>query len=101
MKGKDDTGSTTLSITVTATDGGGLQTKGVFSVVVMDADTDDDPETVTPTPVTPADPEVPGLEDDADDSDNDGPVIPPDDGGAFIDDLLDQFVISIDDIDIA
>ena len=93
--------SITLSITVTATDGGGSVTKGVFSVKVMDADTDDDPETVTPTPVTPPDPEVPGLEDDADDSDNDGPVIPPDDGGAFIDDLLDQFVITIDDIDIA
>ena len=29
------------------------------------------------------------------------PVIPPDDGSMFIDDLLDQFVISIDDIDVA
>ena len=93
--------SITLSITVTATDGGGLVTKGVFSVVLVDADTDDDPVTVPTTPITPPDPEVPGLEDDADDSDNDGPVIPPPDGGAFIDDLLDQFVISIDDIDIA
>ncbi len=95
--------SITLSITVTATDGGGLVTKGVFSVVVEDADTDDDPETVTPPTPETEEPSVPGLEDDADDSDNDGPVIPPDDGGAFIDhdDLLDQFVISIDDIDIA
>ena len=93
--------SITLSITVTAKDGGGLQTKGVFSVVLVDADTDDDPETTTPTAPDAPDPEVPGLEDDADDSDNDGPVIPPDDGGAFIDDLLDQFVITIDDIDIA
>ncbi len=101
---KAEADSITLSITVTATDGGGLVTKGVFSVVVEDADTRDDPEAPT-TPTTPdtPDPEVPGLEDDADDSDNDGPVIPPDDGGAFIDhdDLLDQFVISIDDIDIA
>lgn len=34
--------------------------------------------------------------------DEDGPVIPPDDGGAFIDDdLLDSFVLAIDDIDVA
>ena len=103
LKGRTDTGSTTLSITVTATDGGGLITRGVFSVKVMDADTDDDPKApvVKPKPDAP-DPEVPGLEDDADDSDDDGPVIPPDDGGAFIgDDLLDEFVLAIDDIDIA
>ena len=102
----------TLSITVTATDGGGMVTKGVFSIVVEDAETDDDPETVTPTPITPADPEVDGLEDDADDSDNDGPVIPPPDGGAFIDeddligltiedDLLGDYMLIIDDIDVA
>ena len=74
-----------------------------FSVVVMDADTDDDPEApVTPTPTTPADPVVPGLKDDADDGDDDGPVEPPEDGGAFIgDDLLDDFVAAIDDIDVA
>ena len=66
----------TLSITVTATDSGGRSTKGVFSVVLMDADTDDDPEAPTPRPKPDApDPEVPGLEDDADDSDDDGPVI--------------------------
>ena len=99
--------SITLSITVTATDGGGRSTQGVFSVVLMDADTDDDPVAPTPRPRPDApDPEVPGLEDDADDGDDDGPVIPPDDGGAWIgdgfgDDLLDQFVISIDDIDVA
>ena len=92
-----------LSITVTATDGGGSSTKGVFKVTVVDAKTDDDPEAPTTTPKTDdPDPEVPGLEDDADDSDNDGPVIPPDDGGAFIgDDLLDDFVLAIDDIDVA
>ena len=99
----DKATSIELSITVTATDGGGLSTKGVFKVTVVDADTSDDPEPgVAPTPLTPADPEVPGLEDDADDSDNDGPVIPPDDGGAFIgDDLLEDFVLAIDDIDVA
>ena len=93
----------TLSITVTATDSGGLSTKGVFSVVVMDADTDDDPEAPKDKPkVDEPDPEVPGLEDDADDSDDDGPVVPPEDGGAFIgDDLLDDFVLAIDDIDVA
>ena len=96
-----------LSITVTATDGGGSSTKGVFKVTVVDAKTDDDPEPgVTPPPPDTEDPEVPGLEDDADDSDNDGPVIPlpppPGDGGAFIgDDLLDDFVAAIDDIDVA
>ena len=100
-----------LSITVTATDGGGLRTQGVFKVTLVDADTEEDaetPETVTPTV---DDPEVPGLEDDADDSDNDGPVIPPDDGGAFIDgddliglnidDLLGDYVLAIDEIDVA
>ena len=104
--------SITLSITVTATDGGGLVTQGVFSVKVMDDETDDDPKTVTPPADDPDDPEVPGLEDDAkrDEDDNDGPVIPPDDGGAFVgdlgglhvaDDLLDSFVLAIDDIDVA
>ena len=88
----------TLTVTITATDGGGLSTTAYFSIEISDVT-----ETAPPkTPTTPAaDPEVPGLEDDADDSDDDGPVIPPDDGGAFIDDLLDQFVISIDDIDVA
>ena len=111
LKGRTETGTITLSITVTATDGGGLSTRGVFSVKLMDAVTDDDPEPpVPPTPTTPADPVVPGLKDDADDSDDDGPVEPPDDGGAFIDDghifdigddLLDSFVLAIDDIDVA
>ena len=101
----------TLSITVTAVDGGGLFTRGVFSVKLMDAKTDDDPKAPTPRPRPDApDPEVPGLEDDADDSDDDGPVIPPDDGGAFIgddygfdigDNLLDSYVLAIDDIDVA
>ena len=89
----------TLIVAVTATDGGGLETVGYFSIQISDED-DDPAVPVTPTPTPdPYDPE--GLEDDAKDDDDDGPVIPPDDGGAFIDDLLDQFVISIDDIDIA
>lgn len=102
--------SITLTITVTATDkdgaDDGLDTVGYFSIVVKDEDTRDDPETPeTPETETPdaPDQDVPGLEDDADDSDEDGPVIPipPPDGGAFLDDLLDEFVITIDDIDIA
>ena len=99
----------TLSITVTAVDGGGLVTKGVFSVQLADADTDDDPETVTPTPVTPPDPTAPGLKDDTNGLDDDGPVIPPPDGGMGLApdddilgaDMLDAFVLAIDDIDIA
>ena len=97
----------TLYITVTATDGGGLSTKGNITVRVMDAKTDDDDDGSNGNgDETTKDPEVPGLEDDADDSDNDGPVIPlpppPGDGGAFIgDDLLDDFVAAIDDIDVA
>ena len=88
----------TLVVTITATDGGGLSTTAHFSVKISDV-AEEAPPTTPTTP--PADPEVPGLEDDADDSDDDGPVIPPDDGSMFIDDLLDQFVISIDDIDVA
>ena len=88
----------TLTVTITATDGGGLSTTAHFSIQISDVAEE------TPTPAPRPDPEpetVPGLEDDADDSDDDGPVIPPDDGSMFIDDLLDQFVISIDDIDVA
>ena len=88
----------TLTVMVTATDGGGLRTVGYFTIQITDVD---EPAPTRP-PAPDPDPEtVPGLEDDADDSDEDGPVIPPDDGSMFIDDLLDQFVISIDDIDIA
>ena len=63
------------------------------------------------------DPETPGLRDDRDDSDEDGPVPPPEDedpgpgdGGMFVgdahnlgieDDLLDAFVLAIEDIDVA
>ncbi|MCY4256475.1 MAG: hypothetical protein OXE51_10255 [Gammaproteobacteria bacterium] len=106
-----------LSITVTAKDGGGLSTKGVFSVVVMN-DTDDDPDDDDDDDggdddPTVSDPTVEGLEDDdtdeGDDKDfnsEDGPAImpPPKDGGAFLDDddLLGDFVLAIDDgIDIA
>jgi len=111
LKKPTETGdSITLSITVTATDGGDLSTKGVFSVKVMDADTDDDPdEEEEETRETP-DPEVPGLKDDSGGLDDDGPVVPPPDPGMFIDDLIDlhvdgdlfdDFVLAIDDIDIA
>ena len=95
---KDGDKKGTLVVTVTATDGGGLSTTAHFSIQIKDVAEE------TPTPPSRPDPEpetVPGLEDDADDSDEDGPVIPPDDGSMFLDDLLDQFVITIDDIDIA
>ena len=89
----------TLVVTVTATDGGNLKTVGYFKITITD-EAEEDPPTPPKTEEDP--PEVPGLEDDADDSDNDGPVIPPEDGGAFLDDdLLDNFVLAIDDIDIA
>ena len=88
----------TLVVTVTATDGGGLKTTAYFSIEISDVTEPAPPSTPTPEP-DPYDPE--GLEDDADDTDDDGPVVPPGDGSMFIDDLLDQFVISIDDIDIA
>ncbi|MCY4255606.1 MAG: cadherin domain-containing protein [Gammaproteobacteria bacterium] len=104
----------TLSITLTATDDDGsddgLSTTGVFSVVVMN-DPDDDAKPPAPkTPPKEDDPEVEGLEDDGPESDDDdidsedGPAIPPPDGGAFLDqdDLLGDFVLAIDDgIDIA
>ena len=95
---KDGDKAGTLTVTLTATDGGGLKTTAYFSIEISDVTEVAPPR--PPAPDTP-DPEVPGLEDDADDTDDDGPVIPPDDGSMFIDDLLDQFVISIDDIDIA
>ena len=98
QKGNPNYKDGTLTVTVTATDGGGLKTTAHFSIQISDVAEDPAPTRPMPEP----EPEtVPGLEDDADDSDEDGPVIPPEDGGAFIDDLLDQFVISIDDIDIA
>ena len=106
---KDGDKKGTLTVTVTAKDGGGLTTVGHFTIQISD---EEEEAPTTPTPTTPADPEVPGLEDDAEDSDDDGPVIPPDDGGAFIDeddligltiddDLLGDFVLAIDDIDVA
>jgi len=105
----------TLSITVTATDGAGLSTKGVFSVKLVDANTEDDPKAPKPTtPPEPEGPETPGLKDDTEGSDEDGPVPPPEDeegpepgdGGMFIDDLigddlLGDYVLAIDDVDIA
>jgi len=123
LKGTTDTGSTTLYITVTAKDGGNLQTQGVFTVVVMDvADTEADMKAAEAKAEADAKkaeeaadkaeeeekikdegPEVPGLKDDSDDGDNDGSVPPPPEDammGMGLD-LLDEFVITIDDIDIA
>ena len=125
LKGKTDTGSTTLYITVTAKDGGNLSTKGVFTVKVMDvANTEADQEAAEKAAaakeaadekkadadeeaekIKDEGPDVPGLKDDSDDGDDDGAVPPPPEdemmGFAPGDDLLDSFVLAIDDIDIA
>ena len=106
---KDGDKMGTLTVTLTATDGGDLSKSGKFTIQITDVAEDPPPPV---TPVTPADPTTPGLKDDSNGLDEDGPVVPPPDPGAFIDeddfiglhiedDLLDQFVISIDDIDIA
>ena len=125
LKGKTDTGSTTLYITVTAKDGGNLSTKGVFTVKVMDvANTEADQEAAEKAAaakeaadekkadadeeaekIKDEGPDVPGLKDDSDDGDDDGAVPPPPEdemmGFAPGDDLLDSFVLAIDDIDVA
>ena len=96
-----------LTVTVTATDGGGLKTTGKFSIKIMDVT---EPEEEEEEEETAEEPVVPGLKDDSDDGDDDGPVEPPEDGGAFLgdgtvfdigDDLLGSYVLAIDDIDIA
>ena len=80
---------------------------GVFKISIKDVT---EPVKPRPPPKPAAEPEVPGLKDDADDGDDDGPVEPPEDGGAFIgdghvfdigDDLLDSYMMAIDDIDVA
>ena len=125
LKGATDTGSTTLYITMTATDKGGLSTKGVFTVKVMDVkDTDADLEAAEKVEarketakekedkakeeadkIKDEGPDVPGLKDDSDDGDDDGAVPPPPEDATMSfapgDDLLDSFVLAIDDIDVA
>ncbi|MCY4255214.1 MAG: hypothetical protein OXE51_03700 [Gammaproteobacteria bacterium] len=106
-----------LTVKVTATDGGGLKTEGYFSIRITNDTSDDTTTTTTTTTTTKTeDPEgTDGLRDADGDEFNseDGPAIPPKDGGAFIDeddliglaiddDLLGDFVLAIDDgIDIA
>ena len=102
---KDGDKAGTLTLTITATDSGGLKTVGYVTIQISDVEE----ETVTPTPVTPADPTTPGLKDDTNGLDDDGPVIPPPDGGMGLapdedilgGDMLDAFVLAIDDIDVA
>ena len=118
-------GTETLYITVTATDGGGLSTKGVFTVKVMDVkDTEADLEAAADAKekadekkekeadaaeeakkIKDEGPDVPGLKDDSDDGDDDGAVPPPPEdammGFAPGDGLLDSYVLAIDDIDVA
>ena len=110
-----------LTVKVTATDGGGLDTEGYFSIRITDVAEDPAPPKTT-TPTETKNPEsTEGLRDDERDENRDqdgdsedGPAIePPKDGGAFIDeddliglaiddDLLGDFVLAIDDgIDIA
>ena len=103
-------GTKAFMVTVTATDkDGGHSIEHEVTVTVMDSEDDTDP---TP-PITPDEDAVPGLKDDASDNDgvdetdgadgdNDGGLPPPPDAGMmFADDLLDEFVLAIDDIDIA
>ena len=112
-----------VTIKVTATDGGGHSVDSYFTIAISDVGgtggnkaTDDPHYRAAPTsPPTkpPEEPETPGLKDDSDDSDEDGAVPPdedegpePGDGGMFIDDLigddlLGDYVLAIDDIDIA
>ena len=121
----------THSVTVTATDmdGSGLSTKGVFSIQIMDEDTDvekaaedakkkaeEDAKKKADDAAEEAERkkyEVPGLEDDEDENEEDGGVPDPEGAnvpaGSFIDDvhlaleddLLDSYVLAIDDIDVA
>lgn len=114
-----------VTVEVTATDGGGHSVVGYFTIQLADVGGDneatDDPHYKAKLPAKPAapaeEPETPGLKDDSDDSDEDGAVPPededpeaPGDGGMFIDDLIDlhveddllgDYVLAIDDIDIA
>ena len=109
-----------VTIKVTATDKGGHSVDAYFTIAINDVtdaadtktgnDNSGDPHYKAPTtPTTPPpaeDPETPGLEDDSDDSDDDGAIPPPPEPpagtGMFIeDDLLGDYVLAIDDIDIA
>ena len=114
--------SGTVTIKVTATDEGGHSVDAYFTIAITDVGgtggnkaTDDPHYRATPDRPDPGpdeEPETPGLKDDSDDSDEDGAVPPeedeegPGDGGMFIDDLigddlLGDYVLTIDDIDIA
>ena len=113
----DADGSDTFVVTVTATDKeGGHSIEHEFTLTVTDSLDDTDP----PVPPTVEGDKVPGLKDDEDggqgmetdeaddddggaDDDNDGGLPPPPPAPAmmFADDLLDEFVLAIDDIDIA
>ena len=111
-----------VTIKVTATDGGGHSVDAYFTIAITDVGgtggnkATDDPHYRAapdrPDPKPEEEPETPGLKDDSDDSDEDGAVPPdedeegPGDGGMFIDDLigddlLGDYVLAIDDIDIA
>ena len=108
----DNTDNTdTFPVIVTATDkAGGHSIEHEFTLTVSDGD-DDEPD-LTTDPATPED-TVPGLKDDDTDNDgndetdgadgdNDGGLRPPPDPAMmFEDDLLGEFVLAIDDMDIA
>ena len=117
-----------MYITVTATDGGGLKYTGRVLGRGHESDSEDgggsgrrhekaaaEKKEAADEKKADADeeaekikdegPDVPGLKDDSDDGDDDGAVPPPPEdemmGFAPGDDLLDSFVLAIDDIDVA
>ena len=100
-----DNPSGVITLKVTATDKGGKSTVGYISVVLTDVGGDneatDDPQYEEPDTSGAGSGGIMTTGAGAGD-DDDGAGDPPGDGGLWVDeDLLDQFVISIDDIDIA
>ena len=101
----DDTAGTQVVVKVTATDGGGKKTEGYLFVTITDVTTDD-PQDNQPS-TTGAD--TGGVMTTGGNAgDDNGAGDPPGDGGLWIEeqhyidvDLLEEFVISIDDIDVA
>ena len=93
-----------LKVKVTATDGGGKKVEAYFSITITNDTTDDATSSVGSGGIAMGSNTV---------DDDDAPGTPPGDGGAFIDiddvhvlnietdDLLDSFVLAIDDIDVA
>ena len=104
LTGDKETTDGTFVVSVTATDGGGKSITVYFSITITNDDTDDATASVGGGGIAMGSNTV---------DDDDAPGTPPGDGGAFIDnddvhvlnietdDLLDSFVLAIDDIDVA